>query len=55
MTDLLEWKAEYGIGDDTIDAEHQNLFHLANDGFRTESSPSQSDTLRPLLTNSMNI
>jgi hemerythrin len=31
MVDLLEWKKQYCIGDETIDAEHQKLFDLANE------------------------
>jgi hemerythrin len=49
MTDLLVWKAEYCIGDETIDAEHQNLFHYANEVFKVKMSESKLDTIGPLI------
>ena len=49
MTDLLVWNAEYCIGEDTIDAEHQNLFHLANAVFKVKLSESKIDNIGPLI------
>jgi hemerythrin len=49
MTDLLVWKSEYCIGEDTIDAEHQNLFHLANEVFKVKMSESKIDNIGPLI------
>jgi hemerythrin len=49
MTDLLAWKAEYCIGEDAIDAEHQNLFHLANKVFKVKMSESKIDNIGPLI------
>jgi len=49
MVDLLKWKPEYCLGDDTIDTEHQTLFHLANEVFKVKMSESRIENIAPLL------
>jgi len=46
---MFEWKDEYAIGDETIDAEHRKLFDLAAQVFRIENPKQQLEEVRLVL------
>ena len=49
MAQLIEWKSEYQLGNQTIDNEHEQLFNLANQIFTLEKSDDVVEKIKPIL------
>ena len=49
MGSLIRWNDDYCIGNETIDAEHKNLFEMANQVAQVNDSNGQAESITLLL------
>ena len=49
VSQTVDWRSEYAIGDERIDAQHRHLFHLANGAFDLEDRDTDLAQLKQLL------